>query len=148
LSAKREKKKAKWRPTPLKRKKEYLESVLLVNDLEGCIFYDVYENNQQAYIELTGESTARAIKTKAEKEYSAIIIIDGLKPAEQKKMIKIFRAHRIHYRKVKGARDQSNAIIRLADAMAGFIRDYKEGKQYATDIFIQFRSKKFIKKIQ
>jgi len=141
------KRKTKWRPTPLKRKIKYLENVLCVNELKGSIFYDIYKNNQEEYIKLTGESVAMAIKIKAEKNYSSTILIDGLNPAEQRKVVKIFRARRIHYKKVKGVRDQSNSIIRLADAMAGFIRDYKEGKIYAKKIFVRFRNRGFVKEI-
>lgn len=34
-----------------------------------------------------------------------------------------------------GARDESDALIRLADSMAGFIRDAIKGTPYAIDLF-------------
>ena len=37
------------------------------------------------------------------------------------------RRIRVPIRKVRGGRDESNALLRLADAMAGFIRDAEEG---------------------
>lgn len=41
----------------------------------------------------------------------------------------------IHIRKVRGAGDETESGIRLADAFAGFLRDVQEGKQYAQALF-------------
>ncbi len=36
--------------------------------------------------------------------------------------------------KVHGMKDESNSLIRLADAVAGFVRDYFEGQPYAEEL--------------
>lgn len=37
--------------------------------------------------------------------------------------------------KVRGVRDESHVLIRLADAIAGFIREYEEGNEYARRLY-------------
>jgi hypothetical protein len=53
----------------------------------------------------------------------------------------------IKRRKVKGLRDESSAYIRLADALAGFFRDYEEGESYTKGLFQLLSTKAFIKKL-
>ena len=47
-------------------------------------------------------------------------------------------------RKVRGARDQSEILIRLADAIAGFIRDYLEGDKTTKDLYKKAIAKSII----
>ena len=41
----------------------------------------------------------------------------------------------MHARKIVGVRDESEPLIRLADALAGFVRDAVEGKPDMLPIF-------------
>ena len=45
------------------------------------------------------------------------------------------RANRIRTEKVRGIRDESDEFIRLADAIAGFVRDAREGEMYAQALY-------------
>jgi hypothetical protein len=44
-------------------------------------------------------------------------------------------------------RDESHAMIRLADAIAGFIREYEEGREYALVLYEAAVKNKMLTKI-
>jgi hypothetical protein len=43
------------------------------------------------------------------------------------------RQLRIRVRKVRGMKDESSPLLRVADAICGFIRDYMEGQEYTKE---------------
>ncbi len=51
-------------------------------------------------------------------------------PAEVPRFARGLRARGVKLAKMRGSKDQSSAFIRLADAIAGFMRDYIEGQPY------------------
>jgi hypothetical protein len=116
----------KWKSTSVKRTEAYLQGILGINALQGSLFYAVYRDT---------------------KDYQATIYIDGLRKTEIKEVVRFLSAESIKRRKVKGLRDESSAYIRLADALAGFFRDYEEGKSYAKELFQLFSAKDFVKRL-
>ncbi len=50
-------------------------------------------------------------------------------------------------RKVRGARDESHALVRLADAMAEFLRDAEEGQAEWQARFIRAQAQGIISKV-
>lgn len=128
---------SKWNKTSFARRLAYMRAVLSRQSFAGKIFYAHYANSQ-AYIELTIYTTAKAILYKsAERAYQATITVDGLSEVEIKRFSKGLRQLSIKVRKVRGARDESAALIRLADAVAGFVRDQIEGQEYTQALFEQ-----------
>lgn len=63
-----------------------------------------------------------------EKDYKVTITIDGLSKTMAVRFGSDFRKLGIRSRKTIGMRDESNAIIRLADAVAGLVRESHEGR--------------------
>ena len=63
------------------------------------------------------------------------MFVDGLSRSELRRFAKGLRALHIKVRKVRGVRDESDPLIRLADAVAGFIRDALEQKAYAQRLY-------------
>jgi hypothetical protein len=53
----------------------------------------------------------------------------------------------IAVRKVRGARDESDELIRLADAVAGFVRDALEGSSVMQALFDQALRRGVIRKV-
>lgn len=51
----------------------------------------------------------------------------------------------IRIRKVRGARDEAEPGIRLADAFAGFIRDALEEEAYAQELYQEARKRGFVR---
>lgn len=94
--------------------------------MKNKVYYQIFQDSK-AYQELTTLVVAKAINRYLEKgnikQYMATILIDGLNKTQEKKISKSLRDLGIRTRKVKGIRDETNAIIRLADSLAGMIRE-------------------------
>lgn len=118
------KKATKWNKSGKAFKIAYIESVFTNKMFKGKIFYSLY-NDKTAYKELTVLTVASAINaTKTSENYKASIFIDGLYKNEIPRIGASLRKIGVHTEKVRGVRDESNSIIRLADAIAGFVREY------------------------
>lgn len=59
----------------------------------------------------------------------ASIIIDGLNDVERNIIRKDLKKYKVRYKVVKGLKDEQSSLLRLADAMAGFLRDAVIDKQ-------------------
>lgn len=114
---------SKWHSTSLQRKIAYLQEVLRVKELRESIYYASFQDTKD-YLSLTASTIAQAVLRKTEGEnYQPIIVIDGLNKAEQRRVAEELRRLNIRGGKVRGARFRSDTFIRLADALAGFLRD-------------------------
>ena len=144
------KKKFKWNKTRNADRVQYIERALCLAPLKGNIYYRSFRGSKE-YRDLTILTIAQAInlflKKNSIKDYKAIIEIDGLKKSEQSKVAVILRNLGIRTEKVRGAKDESSAIIRLADMVAGFIRETIEGKKSFMKIKAYFDKKKVLYEI-
>ena len=157
----------KWRGTKHDIRIDYLRDILQVKQLSGSIFYATYRG-QTNYIPLIAQTIIKVIlrwlsanrrvlspqitKTnppvKVDGDYQATIIIDGINEAEQKRVKRLLKESHIRYNKVRGPKDESTALLRLADAMAGFLRDYHEGKDYTDKLYRAFRRQEFLREMK
>ncbi len=135
----------KWRKTAFKSRLAYIESVLADKMFEDTIYYATYSHTKE-YIDLTVLTTAKAITLNVQDspDYKATVIVDGLRREETDRFAKGLRQLGVTVKKVRGQRDESDALIRLADNMAGFIRDALEGKSYAKELYEKAIKKHFI----
>ncbi len=136
----------KWTDTRLKEKTAYLKRVMQIQQLERAIFYMSFHDTKD-YTDLTTHTIAQAISAKTTGDYEAYIMIDGLNEKERSLISKGLGQRGIKRRKLRGNRDESHALLRLADAMAGFIRDYEEGQSYAQDMYRRFANQHIIIKL-
>lgn len=105
------------------------------------IFYSQQEAvGTGAFEALTVYAIAQAVTTyrkqhRIQDNYKLSVIIDGLKKNEEGRIGKRLRELGIHSKKVRGARDQSEPLIRLADRIAGLVRDAQnDGQVYETAV--------------
>jgi Protein of unknown function (DUF3800) len=136
----------KWHRTPFERGLAYLETIVTRSPIPGKVFFSSYSNTR-AYVELTVYTTAKAILAAAQGAYKVTVFVDGLSGEELKRFAKGLRALRITVRKVRGLRDESDALIRLADAMAGFIRDALEKKPYAQRLYQEAIKRRVVQEV-
>jgi hypothetical protein len=136
----------KWGKTNFKRRIAYLRAILKIKQLYGCVFYSCFENTK-AYVPSINYALTQAILSKGRKNYQTTVIIDGLNKREEEKVSKKLKALKIKYRKVRGARDESSPLIRLADTLAGFFRDWKEKQPYTKDLYRLMVKRGFVKEI-
>ncbi|MBI1924516.1 DUF3800 domain-containing protein [Candidatus Poribacteria bacterium] len=137
----------KWRPTRPNVKVAYLERILQLPQFRHSIFYQSFHHHTGDYTGLTTETIAQAISSRARGDYQAYITIDGLNEKERNRIARGLRQRGIRRQKLRGGREESSALLRLADAMAGFIGDYEEGESYAQDLYRRFTSQHIITKL-
>ena len=123
--------KRKWIKSRTKERNAYLESTLVVKWLKGKIFYRI-QNDTKAYEEQTVITIEKAIHRYIAahdiKDYKATIIIDGLSYKAGKRVGSALRRAGIKIRKVRGEKDESNALLRLTDMVAGLLRESSYNK--------------------
>ena len=114
-----------------KRVAHYLELVFTALNFRGKVFYQVFRDTKD-YDHLLPQAIAAAVKryckTKGIGNYQAVVVIDALRRTEQAKVKRLLKRHGLHVEKVRGLRDEGDAIIRLADAVAGLVREAEEGR--------------------
>lgn len=138
IEAESGKRHVKWHKTSIERKVAYIRAILARPIFQRTVFYSHYTNSK-AYVDLTVLTAAKAILQRASNDYKATVIVDGLSGSEVRRFSSELRKLRVKIRKVRGARDESEPGIRLADAFAGFLRDAIEGEDYAQELYQEAR---------
>lgn len=136
----------KWTNTTLSQKQTYLSEFLRSKRFQGAIFYQTFAHTTD-YQECTIEGVAQALAKKVSQDYKATVIIDSLGKREGKAIGTKLRQRGIHVEKVRGLPHRSDEFIRLADAMAGFTRDYLEGAAYALSLYRRAEKMGIIKQL-
>jgi hypothetical protein len=136
-----------WEIAGKERRRAYIQRVIESGLFAERIFYSHYSQTKE-YTRLTIATTANAILEIAEDEYEATIIIDGLNKTERITVATGLRKQHIHVRKVRGVADESDALIRLADAMAGFIRDCLEEDAELLPLYGRAMRQKIIRELK
>lgn len=128
-------KKSKWQKTDNKIKHSFLTALTAhCEKLKGHIYIQHFYHITD-FMQATVEAIARSINATAQVNVSAIIYIDGLPRSLVPNVAVHLRRYGILTEKVGGLKDEQSALIRLADATAGFVRDYLEGEDYAKPYF-------------
>ena len=128
------KKRTKWQGTGKMIKRKYIETIFTRAAFKGKIFYSLFKD-VMSFRELTVITIASAINATTTESYKASIFIDGLKKPEVARVSTNLRKLGIRIEKVRGVKDESNAIIRLADSIVGFVREYIEGEEYTNKLY-------------
>lgn len=129
------KKKTKWRSSKREYKIAYLEEILTRKLFKHRIFYSLSKETK-AYTEITLLSIASAITAAKDQEnYQALIFIDGLRKSEIPQVGSRLRKIGVHTEKVRGIKDENDSLIRLADAIAGLIRECTKNIDYAKKLY-------------
>jgi hypothetical protein len=126
----------KWTRARLAERAAYMQAVIQSSEFVGHISYAYYQDTR-SYVDLMILSTAQALHAQGVERPSATIIVDGLDRPERPRFAAGVRKLGIAVRKVRGARDESDELIRLADAVAGFVRDALEGSSAMQALFDQ-----------
>lgn len=141
--------KSKWKKTKLANKIKFIEELVKLKNLKNDLFYSIYRGGE-IYSPLVALSVGKAIiyKVKGEKNYSVNIIIDGLNRSEKEIVRSELKSLNIRYKKIEtNLKDEQDVFLRLVDGLAGFIRDYLEGDDYAVKLFKRHNLGNFFIKI-
>jgi len=127
-------KRTKWMKTRDKVRAAYGDA-LTKSDLPAMIFVKTFEpSGRGSFDDLEVLAAAQAISSYREvhnireDEYKLTITVDGLSRTVAARMGSEFRKLGIKPRKIVGKKDESSAVIRLADAIAGLAREAHEGR--------------------
>jgi hypothetical protein len=126
----------KWTRSTLAQREAYVRGLLAHPAFARALYCSAYEDTR-AYVDLTILSVAKAINTHARDPYAATILVDGLRRTEQHRFASGLRKLRVSVRKVRGVSDESDAFIRLADALAGFVRDGRAGDRRLAPLYAE-----------
>ncbi|MGH9938971.1 MAG: hypothetical protein ACREAM_22255 [Blastocatellia bacterium] len=137
----------KWFKTSRERRAAYIRELLQNSLFADKICFSAYTNALE-YLNLTVLTTAKVILSKAHEPYEATVLIDGLGKTERRTVADGLRKLRVKIRKVRGVKDEADALIRLADAIAGFVRDCFEGNQELQPLFEEAVRAKMIEEIK
>ena len=96
---------------------------------------DPFRNGAKEYTALTAEAVARAIQRKVQGPYKVTVLVDGLRKSERRTFTRHLRTLNVRPYKVRGVlKEENNALIRLADALCGLVRDAEEGQPWAREV--------------
>jgi hypothetical protein len=113
--------KTKWTSSSFSRRLAYVDMILQNNIFAGRLVYAINKEDQD-YPGFTIKTISAAVKFTGG-DSRKIICVDGLRKNQYVLYGKAIRKQGVTIEKVTGVRDENNALVRLADAMSGFIRD-------------------------
>lgn len=122
--------KFKWGKAEHNRRMDYLKRIFSTKTFKEKLRFAVYKE-QVNYDMATIMGIAKAVHFKESKEYTTLVYVDGLSKNKRQEYGSELRKLGVPTRKVQGVtKDGNNSLTRLADAIAGFVRDVldKEGE--------------------
>lgn len=141
------KRKRKWGEINKEIRTVFLEKLAKIIKNKGHIYYAVFHQTKE-FIALTAFTIAQSILIFGAKDTESTIIIDGLKETEKGKILEIIKNFQIHYNKIRGLNDKSDPVLRLADSIAGLVRDVDEKQENAGKLLDSLAQRQIISQIQ
>jgi hypothetical protein len=128
----------KWMKSTHRQRLAFIDLALRPGLLRGLLFYQTYTDSQE-YDKLTVLALIEALNLYSSHQklegYIVTVVIDGLKAKQEAEVAAHLRKTGMRVRRVRGRKDESNALLRLADFVAGMVRSAEEGKEeYARSI--------------
>jgi len=135
----------KWTRAAFDRKERYIRGLEAIRELKASIYYSVYHDTKE-YIVLTCLTIAKAVLACVERdeECSLTIVIDSLNKKNEQKVRAQLKSLDIHFWNIRGLEDEQSAYLRLADSIAGFLRDCQEKKTYTAPLLKRLQQAKMI----
>jgi ribonuclease HII len=136
----------KWMKATRQQREQYINLIINDGGFKNIGYYSVYQDSLD-YVNLTVLTIAKAVLDKAQPPYKATVYVDGLAPSQRQRFATELRKLKVKIRKVRGLRDQSDEFIRLADAIAGFVRDSLEDDPKMKSLYKQAIKNKVFQEI-
>jgi hypothetical protein len=136
----------KWHKTKHDRRMHYLALVCKDRIASGTIYYGIYKKPLPYFFPMS-DTVEKAIKKVATDDYAAVLYVDGIDKTIARKLTNILRTRGIRLGLVKSRRDESEAIIRLADMWAGCIRGALLGGMESKNMLDSAQAKGHIKNV-
>jgi len=120
--------KFKWGKAQHSRRMDYLRRIFADPRFKGNLRYSVFQKPTN-YDIATIMAIAKAVQFRKPAEgYTTLVWVDGLSKTKRHEYGSELRKLGVPTSKVQGvAKDENNSLTRLADAIAGFVRDVLDG---------------------
>jgi Xaa-Pro aminopeptidase len=119
----------KWMKVRHRQRLAYITDVLSAPQFAGTLFFSMYTGTR-AYMATTVLTTAKAILRAERSQTPAVVYVDGLPKSRLRWFGVELRRMSIRTDKIVGVRkEESDALIRLADACCGFVRAALSGER-------------------
>jgi len=118
----------KWHKSRAARRLRYIETVVERKICCGDVFFGTFEKPLPYFFPFI-EVIEQAIKARVVGAYAARVYVDGIDRQKAQELTNALRARGISLELVKGRRDESEPLIRLADMWAGCIRGALAGSK-------------------
>jgi hypothetical protein len=129
---------AKWIKAGYDRKILYVRSILSSQRFHGKLFFQYYPGDCN-YVEAV-TNTLETILFQFDGKFT--VLIDGLSRTQEREIaIRIRRTGLHSVRKIRGARDESEAFIRLADALCGLVGMAHDGNNESASLIDQIKER-------
>jgi hypothetical protein len=126
----------KWVKTKYDRRLAYIRQVVEGPIFAGKLNFAIYRDAQD-HPSLTVQTIVRALSATGETDYKATVFIDGLPRSLERDVGLQLRRSGVRAKKVRGLKDETDALIRLADAVCGFVRGAIQGQPAMRALFGQ-----------
>lgn len=136
----------KWTKATRKQRRLYMDKIISNEIFKDLIRFSHY-SHYRSYVDLTILSTAKSILDTANNEYQATVYVDGLRHGERRAFTAGLRKLNVRVRQVRGLTDQADEFIRLADSIAGFVRDALESDKEILALYKRAKRHNIIKEI-
>ncbi len=139
IEVKTKKKNRKWNGSYHVYRKAYIEAVSDLELLDHKIFFKKYPK-ENTYLKFTVDAIASALRHARPERI--VVYMDGLPKGSIPKFKRELKPSIKAPAKVHGVRkDENNALIRLADAICGLVRDAYEGDIWAQKMLRRFKKR-------
>jgi len=139
--------KLKWHKTRHDRRMYYLTLILDKKIATGDVYTAHYQKPIPYFFPIINV-LEKAIKEAAKGLYRATIYVDGIDRKKAVELTNALRAAGVSLRMVKGCRDESEPIIRLADMWAGCIRSALLGRQDTQDMVKRAKKENYLRELK
>lgn len=143
------KKDKKWQKARKKERLAYISGVIDSNKFGNKLFYSYFDKvgvNYYYYIIFT---LVKLFSSRSPyKDTQVVITIDALDKRTRRKASAELRSFGIKTNLVRGKKDESSSLLRLADAVAGFVRDGIEKHSDYIVLFNKLKREHFIRLIK
>jgi hypothetical protein len=135
----------KWHKTQPARRLRYLN--LLLEKNIGCneVFFGSFLKPLPFFFPMI-EVVETALKAAGNHPYSARVFVDGIDRKKAAELTNALRVRGVSLEMVRGRRDESEPIIRLADMWAGCIRGAELGKKEERELVERALERDYIKR--
>lgn len=119
----------KWKDAEYKKRLAHMHRVCDFKLFRDKLYFVAYERIDAPVIEMVAQGLIEVWNAHATREVIAVAFIDGLPNSKVRDVLRQLRDSDVPTEKVRGVKkDESFALMRLADALCGFVRGAKMGQ--------------------